>query len=555
MLLELSIENYALVRALRIEFPPGLSAITGESGAGKSLLLGALGQVLGDRADTARISPQKTSSQMSALFDLDDTPRAAEFLKHHDLENQDSPNECLLHRRIDVNGRSRAYVNGVSVTLSTLRSLSSHLVDIHAQDQHHALRTQQVQQQIFDEFAAGEDEINRLADRWRTWQSAKLRAANLREGVEAQMHRIELLGYQVEELARLDLQDGEYEQIVLQHDRLSRVDALRTQAGQALDLLEQEDFGLGTRLGQLNTLLDRMSDSHQTLGSARESAVLAASEVGIVSTELTRYMDSLQDDPQELQRLDQRLSSIIDLARKHRVTPETLVTHGKALRAELDSLKREDGELAEIEAQVSELEKAFTHAAKELGHKRRVALPGFESALRRYLRRLGLKQARIQVVLSEHMHEGGFERVTFHYAPSESLQAIELEKIASGGERSRLALAVELLAAEHSRLPSLILDEADVGIGGGLSDEVGKLLAQLSSNAQIVMITHAPQVAARAQAHFRIVKAEENSVSILRLSADQRLEEIARMLGGGHLADSTREYARKLLESAQSTPN
>ena len=553
MLLELSIENYALVRALRIEFGPGLSAITGESGAGKSLLLGALGQVLGDRADIARISPEKTSSQMSALFDLTDTPKAADFLRDHDLENPDAPNECLLHRRIDVGGRSRAYVNDVSVTLSTLRSLSSHLVDIHAQDQHHALRTQKVQQQIFDEYAAGEDEIKHLATCWRAWQSAKSLATRLRERVESQRDRIDLLSYQVEEIERLNLQEGEYELIVERHDRLSSVDALRTQAGQAIDLLEQEDFGLGTRLSQLNNLLERMKDSHQSLQSARDGSALAASELSLVTTELTRYMDSLQADPQELERLDQRLSSIIDLARKHRAQPETLLAHGQELRAQLDNIEREDGELSDIEKKATEREKAFTHAGKALGNKRREALSRFESALHGYLQRLGLEDARIQVALSEHIYEGGFERVSFDYAPSEQLKAIPLEKVASGGERSRLALAVELLAAQHSQLPSLILDEADVGIGGRLSDEVGKLLTQLSTSTQILMITHAPQVAARAQAHFRVVKAENDSVSICKLNADERLEEVSRMLGGEHLADSTREYARKLLDSAQSS--
>lgn len=551
MLLELSIENYALVRALRIEFGPGLSAITGESGAGKSLLLGALGQVLGDRADIARISPEKTSSQMSALFDISDTPRATDFLKEHDLENADAPNECLLHRRIDVNGRSRAYVNDVSVTLSTLRSLSSHLMDIHAQDQHHTLRAQQVQQQIFDEYAAGEEEVKQLGACWRAWQSAKSLATRLRERVESQRDRIDLLSYQVEEIERLNLHEGEYEQIVEQHDRLSSVDALRTQTGQALDLLEQEDFGLGTRLGQLNSLLERMKDSHQSLQSARDGSAVAVSELGLVTTELTRYMDSLQADPQELKRLEQRLSSIIDLARKHREQPETLFAHGRALRAQLDSMQREDGELAEAQAQVTARERTFTHAAKTLGRKRREALSRFESALHGYLRQLGLEDARVQVALSEHTHEGGFERVSFNYAPSSALKAIPIEKVASGGERSRLALAVALLAAECSRLPTLILDEADVGIGGRLSDEVGKLLSRLSLSTQILMITHAPQLAARAQCHFRVVKDENDSISVRELNAGERLDEVSRMLGGEHLADSTRDYARKLLQSAR----
>lgn len=555
MLLELNIENYALVQSLRIEFGTGLSAITGESGAGKSLLLGALGQVLGDRADPARISPDKTASQISALFDLGDTPGAANFLKDCDLENTDAPNECLLHRRIDISGRSRAYVNDMSVTLSTLRSLGSHLIDIHAQDQHHALRTQQVQQAFFDEYAASAEEVKYLGTCWHTWQSAESRAKELRARIESQRDRIDLLSYQAKELEQLNLQEGEYSQIVEAHDRLSNLDALRTQAGQAIDLLEQEDFGLAARLGQLNALLERMRDSHQAVQSAREGSAAASSELGLVTTELTRYIDSLQADPQELERIDQRLSGIIDLARKHRVQPDALFAHGQALRAELDGLEGEDHNLAKMEAEVTKREKAFNCAAKKLGKLRREALPSFESALHGYLERLGLADARIQVVLSEHVYERGFEKVSFDYTASKALKAIPLDKVASGGERARLALAIELLAAQRSQLPTLILDEADVGIGGRLSDEVGKLLSELSLRTQILMITHAPQAAARAQAHYRVVKREDESVAIRELEDDERLDEITRMLGGAHLADSTREYARKLLQPAKTTPN
>ncbi len=550
MLLELNIENYALVQSLRIEFGAGLSAITGESGAGKSLLLGALGQVLGDRADLARISPDKTASQISVLFDLTDTPAAADFLAAHDLENTDAPNECLLHRRIDISGRSRAYVNDVSVTLSTLRSLGAHLVDIHAQDQHHALRTQQVQQAFFDEYAASEEEIKHLGACWHAWQSSVSQAKEMRERTQSQRDRIDLLSYQVMELDRLSLDEGEYPQIIEAHDRLSNLDALRTQAGQAIDLLEQEDLGLAARLSQLNGLLERMRDSHQSVQAARDGSASASSELALVTTELTRYLDSLQADPQELERIDQRLSSVIDLARKHRVQPEALFAHGQALRAELDGMERQDGDLANMETEVTKREKAFNSAAKAIGKRRREALPSFESALYGYLKRLGLADARIQVVLAEQVHERGFEKVSFDYAASKTLKAIALDKVASGGERSRLALAIELLAAQHSQLPTLILDEADVGIGGRLSDEVGKLLSELSLRTQILMITHAPQAAARAQAHYRVVKAEDESVAICELGDEERLEEVSRMLGGAHLADSTREYARKLLQSA-----
>ena len=551
MLLELSIENYALVRSLRMEFRAGLSAITGESGAGKSLLLGALGQVLGDRADIARISPERTSSQINALFDLCNAPSALQFLKTHGLENPDAPNECLLHRRIDISGRSRAYVNNLSVTLGNLRPLASQLVDIHAQDQHHALRTRRVQQQIFDEFAATPEEISEVVARWRGWQAAKAEADSLRRSIESHRNRVDLLTYQVEELDQLSLQEGEYTEIVERHNRLSGIDALRTQAGQAIDLLDHEEFGITSKLSQLSGLLEQMKDGHRSLQTVRDATALAMSELSDAVSGLRHYAETLHADPQELELLDQRLSTIVELSRKHRINPEDLQAHHITLRAELDGVEREDARLSEVEKQVCQAEQRYRQAAELLSKKRRAAQHRFEAALSDYMARLGLEGARIEVVLSEHMHELGFETLAFHYAASQSLQAVPIEKVASGGERSRLALAVALLAAQHTRLPTLVLDEADVGIGGRLSDEVGKLLSELSRSAQILMITHAPQMAARADAHFLVVKSKDDSVGITPLDDAERLDEIARMLGGEHLSESTRDYAGKLLASGR----
>lgn len=551
MLLELSIENYALVRALRIEFAAGLSAITGESGAGKSLLLGALGQVLGDRADIARISPEKTSSQITALFDLSNTPSATALLEAQGLENPDAPHECLLHRRIDVNGRSRAYVNNSSVTLTLLRTLATELVDIHAQDQHHALRMPGVQQQLFDEFAASSEVLQQVKEAWQRWRTLLDEADTLRDRAAAHKERMELLAYQVEELDRLGLQADEYQVVAEQHNRLSKIDDLRRRAGQAIDLLEQDDFGISSKLGELSNLLRHMDDSHEALASARDASTLALSELGDAANALRRYVDDLQDDPQEVKRLDDRLAAIIDLARKHRVDPESLHAHHQGLSESLQSAVKEDAALGELEQRVAAAEKDFYQAAEVLSEHRRAAKPDFESALREHMMPLGLGEARIQVVIEEHLNERGLERVAFQFCASQSLPPVALEKVASGGERSRVALAIELLAAGHSQLPSLVLDEADVGISGRLSDEVGKLLSQLASATQILMITHAPQVAARADAHYLVLKSEDDSVQITKLDEESRLQEIARMLGGEHLKESTLDYASKLLASAK----
>jgi len=551
LLLELSIENYALVRSLKIEFEPGFSTITGESGAGKSLLLGALGQVLGDRADIARISPEKTASHISARFDLSDVPSGIDFLTEHGAENVDAPTECLLHRRIEVSGRSRAYINNVSVTLATLRALASMLVDIHAQDQHHALRNSKVQQQFFDEFAASPEALREAAALWKAWQHAKAKTEALEASLANERERVELLKYQVEELDALNLTEGEYEEVSERHQRLSGMDALRTQAGQAIDLLAADDMGICAQLGQLSALLSQMRDGHTNLESAREAVLLADSELGRAMSDLSRYADNLQADPETLQFLDERLSSMIDLARKHRLSPDDLYAYSARLRSQLADLNAEDSALESLQAQVEQHRAAFETAAKYLSEARTSAFSQFQAKMHGYMKRLGLGDARILVTLTEHLHEYGHERASFDYAASKSLKPTALDTVASGGERSRLALALALLAAEHSRLPSLVLDEADVGIGGQLTDDLGALLTRLGRSTQILMITHAPQLAALGGAHYRVIKSEDDAVSIVRLDASERVEEISRMLGGAHLGESTREYAQKLLASGQ----
>ncbi len=551
MLLELSIENYALVRSLKIEFEPGFSTITGESGAGKSLLLGALGQVLGDRADIARISPEKTSSHISARFDLFDVPSGIDFLAEHGAENSDAPTECLLHRRIEVSGRSRAYINNVSVTLATLRGLASMLVDIHAQDQHHALQNPSVQQQFFDEFAAGSEALRETAALWRAWQHAKAESEALEASLAQAHDRASLLKYQAEELNTLNLSEGEYEEINERHQRLAGIETLTSQAGQSIDLLAGDDVGISARLGELAALLSQMRDSHANLESAREAVLIAGDELGRAASELSRYADTLQADPAGMKALDERLSSIVDLARKHRVSPQELFEHALELQSQLTSLDAKDDALAEAQAASGQRRADFDAAAKALSTQRTSALDAFQSRMHGYMKRLGLGDARILVTLTEHLHEHGYERASFDYAASKSLKATALDKVASGGERSRLALALALLAAEHSRLPSLVLDEADVGIGGQLTDDLGALLTRLGHSTQILMITHAPQIAALGGAHYRVIKSEDDAVSIVRLDANERLDEISRMLGGAHLGESTREYAQKLLASGQ----
>jgi DNA repair protein RecN (Recombination protein N) len=541
----LTIRDFALVQSLDISFAQGLTVITGESGAGKSILLGALGLILGDRAAAEAIRPGAARADITAEYDLTSHPAARRLLEEQDLADPDQPNRCLVRRVVAADGRSRSYVNGSPVTLQVLRSLSQDLVDIHGQDENQRITHRDVQLALLDDFGVDATLRRACRDDFRAWKRAEQEAAELAAHLEQRSDRASLLAYQLDELHALELADGEFESVESEHRRLSQAQDLRATTVQCLEALEEDDT-----LGRVLRLLGNLDDDHERLHSARSLLRSLDDLVKDAIHDLRAYDDSLDLDPQHLTELDRRLAAIHDLARKHRVAPERLAEHAQSLAAELESLSTDRTSLEGKKAAADAHRSAFRQRAEKLSLQRRTAAKQFSQAVSRSINVLGIKGGSLSLEFSPAESETGLESVEFLVTTNPKYPAGPMQRIASGGERARISLAIQVVAAEKSAMPCLLLDEADVGVGGTTADVVGRLLRALAAHTQVICVTHAPQVAALGHHHLRVRKDPDQDTLIDPLNATERVEELARMLAGAGITDKSRDYARTLLSEA-----
>lgn len=545
VLKSLTIRDFALVPALDVTFDDGLTVVTGESGAGKSILLGALGLVLGDRAASDAVRPEAARADISAEFDLTAHPASRQLLESQSLTDPDQPNRALVRRVVGADGRSRAFVNGTPVTLQVLRSLSEDLVDIHGQDENQRITRNTVQLALLDDYGVDGALRRQCRDAYRDWRGALREAQELAERVARQDDRARLIGYQLDELEALALAPGELETVEGEHRRLSQAEALRSRVGECLTALEDESL-TGTVLRRLTGL----NDDHPRLDSAVTLVRSAEELLSDAVRDLRAYDESLDMDPERLQRLEARLSAIHDTARRHRLAPEQLAPQVEALRAEQAAFSDDRSALHAAEARSAEQASRYRELAGALSKQRRTAARQFEKAVSACMATLGIKGGKLKVEFAAAESETGLETVTFHVTTNPRYPAGPLQRIASGGERARIGLAIQVVAAEKSAMPCLVLDEADVGVGGTTADVVGRLLRDLAANTQVICVTHAPQVAALGHNHLRVSKTEQQDTCIEGLAVEHRVEELARMLAGADITDKSRDYARTLLSEA-----
>lgn len=545
VLRSLTVRDFALVDALDISFAEGLTVITGESGAGKSILLGALGLVLGERAASDTVRPGAARADVSAEFDLHGHPAARRLLEAQALEDAEAPGRCLVRRVVGADGRSRAFINGAPVTLQVLRGLCEDLVDIHGQHENQRLVVPSVQLALLDDFGSDARLRRAVRDSYRSWQRAEQEAEELEASLASRDDRATLLTYQLDELDALALEAGELEATESEHKRLSQAQDLRATVSQSLEALEEDPT-----VGRVLRALDGLDDDHDRLTSALSVLRSVDDLITDAVHDLRAYDESLDLDPERLAALDERLSSIHELARKHRVAPERLEAHTTALREELDAISTDRGALEEHRAAAAEQQKAYREQAKKLSRQRRKAAGDFAAAVSRCMETLGIKGGALTVAFADAESETGLESVEFHIRTNPRYPAGPLQRIASGGERARIALAIQVVAAEKSSMPCLVLDEADVGVGGTTADVVGRLLRALAEHTQVICVTHAPQVAALGHNHLRVRKDEERDTLIDPLTANTRVEELARMLAGADITEKSRDYARTLLAEA-----
>ena len=548
MLKALTVRNFVLVDRLDIEFGPGLTVITGESGAGKSILLDALSLVLGARVQRSKIRPGTAGCDVSAEFDVSGQPQALAVLGEQEAFDPEAEGDCLVRRAASSEGRSRAFVNGAAVTAAVLARLAEPLIDIHGQDQHRLIMRPDQQRRLLDDFGADATLVAAVADahRRRTEAAAELEAA--RADAERRQERRALLAYQTEELGALGEDLGRFDEIAATHRRLSRAQEIVGAIGAAATEIQDD---LANRASHIARAIEDAQDPHQNLARANELINSVQVYLEEASDELRRYLDSFEAADETLADVDARLSALHDVARRHRVPPATLAEHLAALNAELGELADEDSRVEALEAAAQDAATEFAELAERLSSQRQEAAAPFAAKVTEAIRELGLREAALEVQFSPAESAAGLESVDYIIATNPKYPAGRLGDIASGGEISRISLAIQLVAAEHSALPCMILDEADVGVGGTSADVLGRVLRRLSQNAQVIAITHAPQIAALADAHMKVIRDDAQDVAIVPLDEEGRVGELARMLGGRTVTEESRSYAATLLREGR----
>lgn len=557
MLAHLSVHNYAIVEHLDLELARGMSVITGETGAGKSIMLDALGLALGDRADSGVVRPGADKADILASFDLDDIPEARTWLSERDLDN-DGP--CILRRVITSEGRSRGYINGAPCPLGDLKALGELLIDIHSQHEHQSLLKPDTHRRLLDEYAGSQELARQVQLAAQRWRQTRQELQRLTSTSDEQRARHQLLSYQLEELENLTLGDNELEQLEQEHKTLSNAEQLLGACRQVLDLCSESDAG--NVLSALTASLNRLGAFSSQPGALGEASNLLASaqiQVEEAVGELNRFIDHFDADPQRQQILEERLDAIYTLARKHRIQPTELGELQQRLLEELESLNADDQASERLTEELTAYARHYQEKASELSELRQQAAKRLADAVQIEMQSLGMPGGRFNIQLqdssAEEPHPYGLEQVEFLVSANPGQPLKSLAKVASGGELSRISLAIQVITAQTSRVPTLVFDEVDVGIGGPTAEVVGQLLRRLGERGQVLTVTHLPQVAAQGHQHLFVHKqrgSEETRTAVATLDTAQRVEEVARMLGGVDLTEESLQHARKMVASAQS---
>lgn len=550
MLQNLSLRDFILVEQLDVSFRPGLTVLTGETGAGKSLLVDALALVLGARGETGMIRQGAERAEISAEFDVSGLPDCRRWLDEAGLAAE--PGECLLRRVIDAGGRSRAFINGSAVTLTQLKQIGDMLVDIHGQHAHHALLRNDVQRSLLDNYGGAETEVGQVAQAWRTWKTARSRLEEAHTlGRERAMEREALTAALADLLpARTDIEA--WNDLQAEHGRISHSTALMEGCAESLAVLDEGEDPVLARLAGLEHRMQELAGYDAALAPIIELIGSSQAQLGEALHELRRYADRLSLDPERLAELDRRMGEVHRLSRKHRLPPEQLIELIEDMQSRLDALNQAD----DVDAlkRVEETAAAkYRELASQLGRLRKQAGKDLARSVNSALSELALSDARFEVRLQplDEPRVTGMEEVGFFVSTHSGLPAGPLEKVASGGELSRISLAVQTAMSGQAGVPTLILDEVDVGIGGAVAEAVGRRLAQLGKSKQVLVITHLPQVAAWGDQHLQVNKGLVNGQllsDIRALDSRGRVEEIARMLGGQEITTTTRKHAEEMLE-------
>ena len=549
MLSHLSIRNYLLVESVELDFAPGLTVLTGETGAGKSILVDALALALGDRAEGGVVRGGTSRAEIAAEFAIDGLPALAAWLDEAGFASDDGT--LILRRVIDAGGRSRAFINGSAAPLAQLKDAAEFLLDIHGQHAHHALLRPQAQREVLDAYAGAQALAVAVSAAWHAWQAARQRRLDAETHSQARQIEREGLTLAVEELRALGDDLARWDEIQTEHARLAHVTTLIEGGHALIQGLDEGEAALSSRLGEMCARLDAMQAVDGSLGEVAMLLDAASANIAEAVHALRRYADHLNLDPERLAALDRVLGDMHRLARKHRVQPDALASLLDGYQARLAELAASD----DLDALQAAEDAAWSHyegEAKRLGAQRRKAAAALSKQVTAAMHELALAGGHLDIVLqaTSEPRAHGLEDVSFLVASHPGLPPGPLGKVASGGELSRISLAIQTALSGVAGVPTLIFDEVDVGIGGSVAEAVGRRLAKLGETRQVLVITHLPQVAARGAQHLRVARQANGSFvssNIALLDAAARVEEIARMLGGLKITATTRQHAAEML--------
>ncbi len=555
MLQHLYIRDFAIVHQLELAFDSGFSVLTGETGAGKSILIDALALVLGDRADSDVIRHGCTRAEVTADFALKPSHAAAKWLKQHELFDDQ---ECVLRRVIEADKPSRGFINGRPAPIQMLRELGEHLVDIHGQHEHQSLLKREAQREILDGYAGLTDTVQNLATHYQQWKSLEDRLQTLRHQSADREARVELLRYQVKELDALVLEPGEIPVLEEEHARLTNgAELLEGVQAIAQSVYDDDENAVARQLARAVSKLDSLSQYDPRLGEITALLNEAAIQVDEAGSRLRHYLDNLELDPERLQAVERRLSSVHDLSRKHKVRAEELPAVHERLRTELSDIEDLDTNLGKLEEDIHKERDTYLKVAKEVTRHRETAAKKLARAVTSEMQELGMTGGNFDVALAP-LADGetsahGNERVEFLVSANSGQPAKPLNKVASGGELSRISLALQVVIAGLGSVPTLIFDEVDVGIGGRVAEIVGQKLRALGKSRQVLCITHLAQVAAQGERHLAVSKRVEGKITLAEvrpLTERERTMEIARMIGGVEISKQTLAHAKDMLSRA-----
>jgi len=551
MLQQLHIRNFAIIENLELEFQKGMTVITGETGAGKSIAIDALGMVLGDRADASLVKHGASRSEIIASFVTDSLPEVQQWLTDNEL---DDAGECMLKRTISAEGGSRAYINGRPVPLQQVKSLSELLIDIHSQHQHQSLLRQDTQRQLLDDFGGHQAITSEVSQAFQKLHDLSRQLKQLKSTIEERSNRIDFLQFQIAELHDIALQENEWQTLEQEHKQLANAEQIEQALDKAIQLLNDDEKAVSSQLLSAIQTLEPLVAFLPAITNSIESLNSALINVDETISDLRHQISDEQFDSAHFSALENRLSTLLDMSRKHRCKPEELQQVQTNLEHELAPLLNAEETLDKLEADIEKAQQDYQRIAHQLTKKRQQTATKLKSASELILKSLGMHcQFEAQLITSDQPGRYGNENILFSICTTPGTPLKPLAKIASGGELSRISLAIQVVTAQVTEIPTLIFDEVDVGIGGGVAEVVGKLLKELGSNKQIICITHQAQVAAKGDTHWLVEKQPGKkgiTTNMTPLNSRAREAEIARMIGGLELTETTHKHAKEMLNGS-----